>query len=254
MSSSSQSSPQQPSNVFQQSTYNAVKKLLTDTIKKIQNYETRRDLPQDPKQRDDRIHQYTRKITGTYNNFIAYINLFYHTFTLESQFNTNETVARLKLKVKKSLNILKLDVVLPENLEKINIDTVKSLDINLNNTNDLTNTGTSSSVRNSQEDNEIQNNSDLDEISETQDNIVVQGGDVSVPPQQQNNTDPPREQINSNIQENNIHEMALTPGDLLRGIPDFDSKSQESVKKFIAQVDLSYIWQLPELNSLQQIN
>lgn len=34
--------------------------------------------------------------------------------------------------------------------------------------------------------------------------------------------------------------MPLTTGDILNGIPEFDPKSQESVKKFISQVDLMY--------------
>lgn len=40
---------------------------------------------------------------------------------------------------------------------------------------------------------------------------------------------------------NQISRMALTPGDILKGIPDFDPKSQDNVKKFMAQVDLMYL-------------
>lgn len=44
-----------------------------------------------------------------------------------------------------------------------------------------------------------------------------------------------------NIEDQNDNTMALSPGDILKGIPDFDPKSQECVKKFIAQVDLMYL-------------
>lgn len=76
--------------------------------------------------------------------------------------------------------------------------------------------------------------------SETEEQIVVEtanGGDQS-----QNNL-PPAQLQNENPQNNNNQNeiMALSPGDILRGIPDFDHKSQDNVKKFIAQVDLMYL-------------
>lgn len=54
---SNTSSSEEPPAKFQQSTYNALKKELTDTIKKIANYETR-SLPQDPTIRNERVQQY----------------------------------------------------------------------------------------------------------------------------------------------------------------------------------------------------
>lgn len=119
---------------FQQSTYDTLKKELEDTIKKIGNYE-KRELPKEKSQREERIGQYTKELTGTYNNWVVYIGLFYDTFALQSKFKINERVEIFKVKVKKSLNILKLDLDLPIELNKININTVKPLESELESNN-----------------------------------------------------------------------------------------------------------------------
>lgn len=253
MSGSPQPTPQQ----FQQSTYNAIKKELTDIIKKIANYESRRSLPEESNQKEDRINRYTKELTGTYNNFLAYIRLFYDTFELNSQFKINETIEVLKVKVKKSLQILNLDITLPENLDKIDINTVKPLELNSNDTssagasssltlNNQTNSETQGSIDlqensepqekiNSQEKSETQENIDLQENSETEENIIVVE-DHNIP-------NPIQAELplnNQFVENNNNLVMALSAGDILKGIPDFDGKSQDSTKKFIAQIDLMY--------------
>lgn len=80
MSASSSSTQQQAT--FQQNTYNKLKKELTDTIKKINNYESRRKLPQEATERADRITTYTKEVIGAYNCFVLYVRTFYDTFTL----------------------------------------------------------------------------------------------------------------------------------------------------------------------------
>lgn len=188
-------------------------------------------------QREDRINEYQTELVGNYNNYLTYVQLFYTTFDLNSQFKINETIEILKIKVKNSFKILNLDIVLPQKFEKININTIKPLELDSNNINDTA--SASSSTQNIQEGGENQNNIDLDPISEIQDDIIVQ--EV----QQQISTDPLEVPIISNnthnIPENISQEMALTPGDILKGIPDFDPKSQDSIKVFIAQVDLMYV-------------
>lgn len=239
MSGSSQPSTTTPRSPleFEQTQYNAIKKILTDNIKKLANYESRRNLPRDPKEKEDRVSEYKTELVGNYNNYLAYVQLFYTTFDLTSQFKINETVEILKIKVKNSLKILNLDIVLPQNFEKIDINTVKPLELNLNNTNDTA--SASSSTHNIQEGGEKQNNSDLDDNSEIQEDIIVQGVqiDTDTPEEEQSNLTAQNTQNNTN----QTLTMALTPGDILKGIPDFDPKSQDSIKVFIAQVDLMYV-------------
>lgn len=94
---SGSSDPTQQHGSFQQATYSALKKDLDDTIKKIANYESRRNLPTDTLQRDERIQQYSREIIGTYNNFVVYLGIFYSTLALASQFKVNERVENFKV-------------------------------------------------------------------------------------------------------------------------------------------------------------
>lgn len=148
MSQNTQSTQQQ--NRFQDATYRALKKSLTDTIKKVGNYETRK-LPGDTTQREARIQRYTQELTGTYNNFVAYLGLFYDTFDLPSQFNVNESIEKHKVNVRKALNILKLDIDLPQNLNKFDINSVKPLGPNSSNKNSFDTLGASSSTLNNQE-------------------------------------------------------------------------------------------------------
>lgn len=54
---------------FQQKTYDDLKKEITDTAKKIKNYDINksnaRSLPKDPTERAERIDQYKKEIIGT---------------------------------------------------------------------------------------------------------------------------------------------------------------------------------------------
>lgn len=241
MSQNTQSTQQQ--NRFQDATYRALKKSLTDTIKKVGNYETRK-LPEDTTQREARIQQYTQELTGTYNNFVVYLGLFYDTFDLPSQFNVNESIEKHKVNVRKALNILKLDIDLPQNLNKFDINTVKPLGPNSSNKKSSDTLGASSSTLNNQEtSSDLDENDDFQDDIESHENIVTEENISDSRQQQQINSDLSGNSLpsnNQNTQENNNQnlEMALSPGDILKGIPDFDSKSQDNVKKFIAQVDL----------------
>lgn len=244
MSGTSQTGPTTAK--FQQSTYNTLKKELTDALKKIGNYETSRDLPSEPATREERIRTYTREVTGYYNNFLSYINLFYNTFELQSKFRLNEEVEKLKLKARKALNILKLDIELPESLEKFDINTIRELDSINTNTQKTAGASSLLTVQN-QENSDLDDNFDSQQNSGSQENITLVGDSTLQSQQQQIIPDPPENRShlnNNNTQNNNNQNLAmaqLTPGDILTGIPDFDPKSQDNVKKFIAQVDLMHV-------------
>lgn len=103
-------------------------------------------------------------------------------------------------------------------------------------TSTATNTQTVTATVSAQNENSIQT---ANPSAQIQDNFVHPN---SIPL----NTGPaiPSAQIqqNSSLLNNNQPQvtMALGPGDILKGIPYFDSKSQESVNTFIASVDLMY--------------
>lgn len=251
---------------FQQKTYDKLKKELTGVISKIKNYETR-SLPQEPVEREKRIEQYKKEVIGTYNNFVRYSELFYGTFDLKSQLQVNEKVEILKVKVKNSLKTLGLDVDLPDELHKFDINTVKPLDPNSIGASCATVT-TSSEHSGSESETEYELVEQTDTLQSRQ---TQQQQAITDPPLGQPNlqNDPLLGNKNTNIQNPNTNDsvptaqlplnnenqlpidtnnaenpnntMALSPGDILKGIPDFDSKSQESIKKFMAQVDLMYL-------------
>lgn len=158
------------------------------------------------------------------------------------------------------MNISNLDIILPERLGKIETNAIKSLDFDLNN--DLPTAGACSLTENNQKKSEAQNSIEFDENSETQEVIIIQasaeqirnfdntqniqtdqlnGGASFSGTSQNSNLN--QAQKSASVKIANSHnlpliEMALTPGDLLNGIPDFDPKSQDSVKMFVAKVDL----------------
>lgn len=240
MSTKSSSAQQQAT--FQQNTYDQLKKELTDTIKKIENYKSRRKLPQDATERADRITQYTREVVGTYNCFVLYIKTFYDTFTLDSQFKTNEIVEHLKTKVKNSLEILNLTAILPQKLDTIDSQSIQILNQNINNTDSDPILQLSSHSHASDSE-----NSEVDEQNSTPSNTFdPPGGHSSTANQNKNDFPPSKSDLSAtnNLENSDQIEieqtMALTPGDILNGIPDFDSKSQIDVNKFIANVDMMY--------------
>lgn len=251
-------------NTFDQEKYDGLKKAYTDVAKKIQNYDTARELPTDVEKRAKRIKQYCEELVTTYNNFIVYAETFFDSFDLPSKFKINEVVAKYKEKLKSSLKILDLEINIPENFELVGFDsirkinpeteTIENIDQNQSLTNSfgervITSTPTTAQSslltgerlnnseyqNNHNEDAQTSSNSKNPIVSQTepqlQNNIFIQ--------QNQGNNDLPQNIFNFQNQ-NEIHNpiMALSVSDILNGIPDFDPKSQESIKKFIAQVDL----------------
>lgn len=140
---------------------------------------------------------------------------------------------------------------MPTDLNKIDILSVKQLEANSDNNILGQSSSTAQTIPRSGSQDSI--NSQLDEILESETN-TTQPPTQSQLPTDPNPTQNPNNQnqnadlgtlgvpplTNNEIQDqDNI--TALSPGDILKGIPDFDPKSQESVKKFIAQVDLMYL-------------
>lgn len=231
---------------FNQSKFDELKKLLTDEFKKIENYEKRRQLPKEPTEREVRINQYKTELVGHYNIFTTYVKNFYPTFALNSQFEINELTENLKLKVKKCLAILNLEAVLPENLEKIDINTVKRIDSIENNTthasrestsSELTDKLSESSIKETSEPEDLfSSSSDLFNEDQAHSSTIIPITQIECESQQLNSNSTIGTAPHENTTNNQI--MALTPGDILNGIPDFDSKNQTEVNKFIATVDM----------------
>lgn len=221
---------------FDQKTYNSIKKILTDVIKKIENYETRPLCPYNAAEREERVNRYKRELIGSYNVFVQYCEKLYDTFDEGSQLQINELITHLKVKVKNALSILGLEALVPdETLEFINVDSVVVKQNEAENLNSQLPEAPPSpkSSENRGENSEIAEQSGSGITSPIQQNlsqITLQDlGDNS------QNSD------GDSIPEQNIQNMALSPGDILRGIPDFDSKTQTDVNKFIACVDMMYV-------------
>lgn len=228
---------------FQQNIYNTLKKELTDTIKKIANYESRRQLPVDAYEREQRTQEYKRELIGTYNCFVLYISKFYETFDLTSQFKTNEIVEKLKPKLRKCLSILNLQVNLPVNFGTI--DTIEQIPLGAKNfESEHTHAQFNTPLDTESEDSNIINISlphaqNIDTEKNNENTAGVSGVQIN----STNNNLPTEQPIGTDNQDNTEptgQTMPLAPGDISNGIPDFDPKSQETIKQFIAQVDLMY--------------
>lgn len=225
---------------FSQEAYDELKKAFADVTKKIKNYEGRRQLPTDPTERSDRIRTYCEELVTTYNNFVVYTENFYNTFDLQSQFRTNEIVEKFKAKFKLSLQILGLKSNVPDAFELMNFDSIidisdgtENLDNSQNNQSKsnsfgekiITSTPTTTSPAASNESNSQNQDNNLQSNSQNQNN---------------NNLQLPAQEPVLPINTNNNRTMALSVGDILSGIPDFDPKSNDSIKKFVSQVDLMH--------------
>lgn len=69
---------------FDQKIFDAFKKELTDVVKKIANYESRRQLPTEAEERQQRITQYRDEVVTAFNDLVSYADTFYTIFDLPS--------------------------------------------------------------------------------------------------------------------------------------------------------------------------
>lgn len=253
--------------VFHQKTYDGLKKNLLDVIKKIENYESRRELPTEPDRREERVNKYKRELIGSYNVFIKYCMTVNNSLDLDSQCRIAEFINKQKEKIRETLLILSLQAELPgEIFGLIDIGSVSAKQIVTDDsgTSNLK-TNSATSIENLTDslggNNFIDANDDLDSqtsnlnTSPSQTPLLntasesVAGDSETINSGNRDSI----ENLNSlNLNEhsqiiiettpsiNNIATMALKPGDILNGIPEFESKSQTDVNKFIANVDLMY--------------
>lgn len=230
---------------FDQPTYDALKKTLSDVIKKIENYQTR-SLPSDVNERAARINTYKEELINAYNSFVDYVSTYYQTFDENSRASTRDRIIGFKSKIIRALFILDLKTNIPGDFEKIEISKVYHKDFDEESLDrceifvNLSNTGGAKSVETDVGAASVnQLTSVTNTISDTLQSNTPPTNE-NIPPQNTLQIPHTNANLNSLDQAIERNNMPLSVGDILTGIPDFDPKSLDAIKNFVARVDLMY--------------
>lgn len=247
---------------FNQQTYDTYKKTLDDVIKKIKNYDRSRTLPTDQEKREERIRKYTQETVDSYNTYVSYLGTYYSIFDLNSKFTANEVLIKYQPKIRKTFRILGKNLTeYPIDFNTIDINNI--IDFDPNSLNDSLPNSSHNSNSNSDVDSDEgavggrtsnKRKSIPQNIENLNDSSVPQHSPLTIHSETVNlGAQIERTQINQihinpiNSTGNPVFDqiveetMALSPGDILKGIPDFDPKTQDHVNKFIACVDMMYV-------------